>query len=89
MSVAMLVRAVTDHLPPVFDCKTFAEVANNYAGAKSFRGSMLHLHGSMKNIADAHLHVQVRKSETLPNEAQVDFRADLDALLAEVVRLLQ
>ena len=89
MSVAMLVRAVTDHLPPVFDCKTFAEVANNYAGAKSFRGSMLHLHGSMKNIADAHLHVQIRKSETLPNEAQVDFRADLDALLAEVVRLLQ
>ena len=89
MSVAMLVRAITDHLPPAFGCKTFAEVANNYAGAKSFRGSMQHLHGSMKNIADAHLHVQIRRSETLPNEAQVDFRADLDALLSEFVRLIQ
>jgi hypothetical protein len=89
MSVAMLVRAITDHVPPVFGCKIFAEVANNYAGAKSFRGSMQHLHGSMKNIADAHLHVQIRRSETLPNEAQVDFRADLDALLSEFVRLIQ
>ena len=89
MSVAMLVRAVTDHVPPVFGCKSFAEVANNYAGAKSFRGSMQHMHGSMKNIADAHLHVQIRKSEILPNEAQVDFRADLDVLLGEFVRLLQ
>ncbi|MBC7919333.1 MAG: hypothetical protein H7Y28_16140 [Rhodoferax sp.] len=89
MSVAMLVRAVTDHVPPVFASKTFAEVANNYAGTKSFRGSMQHLHGSMKNIADAHLHVQIRKSETLPNEAQVDFRADMDVLLAEFVRILQ
>ena len=89
MSVAMLVRAITDHVPPVFGCKIFAELANNYAGAKSFRGSMQHLHGSMKNIADAHLHVQIRRSETLPNEAQVDFRADLDALLSEFVRLIQ
>jgi hypothetical protein len=89
MSVAMLVRAVTDHVPPVFACKAFAEVANNYTGAKSFRGSMQHLHGSLKNIADGHLHVQIRGSETLPNEAQVDFRADLDVLLAEFVRVLQ
>lgn len=89
MSVAMLVRAVTDHVPPVFGHKTFAEVENNYAGAKSFRGSMQHLHGSMKNIADAFLHVQIRKSEVLPNETQVDFRADLDALLAEFVRVLR
>ncbi|MEH0168655.1 hypothetical protein [Roseateles microcysteis] len=89
MSVAMLVRAVTDHVPPVFGCTNFGEVANNYAGAKSFRGSMQHLHGSMKHIADAHLHVQIRKSETLPNEAQVDFRADVDVLLAEFVRVLQ
>lgn len=89
MSVAMLVRAITDHVPPVFNCKTFTEIANNYAGAKSFRGSMRHLEGSLRNIADAHLHVQIRRSETLPNEAQVDFRADLDVLLGEFVRLLQ
>ena len=89
MSVAMLVRTIADHVPPAFNCKAFTEIANNYQGAKSFRGSMQHLDGSLRNIADAHLHVQIRRSETLPNEAQVDFRADLDVLLAEFVRLLQ
>lgn len=89
MSTAMLVRAITDHVPPIFGHKTFTELANNYAGAKSFRGSMQHLNLSLRNIADAHLHVQVRSSEILPTGAQVDFRADLDVLLAEVIRVLR
>ncbi len=89
MSVAMLVRAITDHVPPVFGCKTFAEVANNYPGAKSFKGSMSQLNSSLRHIADAHLHVQIRRHEVLPTQTQVDFRADLDALLAETVRLLK
>jgi hypothetical protein len=89
MSVAMLVRAIADHVPPVFGCKTFNEVANNYSGAQSFRGSMQHLNLSLRNVADAHLHVQIRPSEVLPTGAQVDFRADLDVLLGEVVRVLK
>jgi hypothetical protein len=89
MSVAMLLRAITDHVPPIFGFRTFSEVANNYAGAKSFRQSTQHLDRSLRNIADAHLHVQVRGSEVLPTAAQVDFRADLDVLLGEIVRLLK
>jgi hypothetical protein len=89
MSVAMLVRSIADHVPPIFGCKNFNEVANNYSGADSFRRSMKHLNTSLRNIADAHLHVQIRKTETLPTEQQVNFRADLDVLLSEVVRLLK
>lgn len=89
MTIAMLVRAVTDHAPPIFGCKTFNEVANNYSGAKSFRGSMQHLNLSLRNVADAHLHVQIRSSEVLPTGPQVDFRADLDVLLGEIVRVLK
>ena len=89
MAVAMLVRAVADHVPPIFGCKTFNEVANNYSGTKSFRGSMQHLNQSLRSVADAHLHVQIRPSEVLPTGAQVDFRADLDVLLGEVVRVLK
>jgi hypothetical protein len=88
MSVAMLVRAIVDHVPPVFGCATFSAVANNYAGAKSFRFSMQNLDRSLRNIADAHLHTHIRRREALPNKTQVDFRADLDVLLAEAVRLL-
>jgi len=89
MSVAMLVRAIADHVPPIFGCKTFNEVANNYSGARSFRGSMQYLNQSLRSVADAHLHVQIRPSEVLPTGAQVDFRADLDVLLGEVVRVLK
>jgi len=35
-AVAMLMRSVLDHVPPVFGCATFKEVANNY-GSKSFK----------------------------------------------------
>ena len=89
MSVAMLVRAITDHVPPIFSLKTFAEVTNNYSGASSFKKSMANLNSCLRNIADAHLHVQIRQSEILPTQPQVDFRADLDALLAEIVRVLK
>jgi hypothetical protein len=87
MTTAMLVRAITDHVPPIFSCASFNEVANNYSGAKSFRGSMQHLQNSLRHIADGHLHTQIRKSEVLPTPQQVDFSADLDALLSEVVRI--
>lgn len=89
MSVAMLVRAILDHVPPIFGSRSFAEVANNTALARSPRGSLVRLDSSLRHIADAHLHVQIRPSEVLPAAAQVDFRADLDVLLGEVVRLLK
>lgn len=89
MATAMLVRAITDHIPPVFGMRNFGEVASNYSGGSSFKGSMQHLQHSLRNIADAHLHVQMRRSEVLPTEHQVDFRSDLDVLIGEVVRLLR
>lgn len=89
MATAMLVRSIVDHVPPVLGCKTFNDVESSYAGAKSFRASMKHLNHSLRNIADAHLHVQIRAKEVVPNALQVDFRADLDVLLAEVIRVLR
>ena len=47
---------------------------------------MRHLNKSLRNIADNMLHVQIRQIESLPNATQVEFRADLDRLLEEVVR---
>jgi hypothetical protein len=88
-AVAMLVRAVLDHVPPIFGCKSFGEVANNYAGIKSFKHSMNNLENSCRKIADAHLHVQIRNKEALPNSTQVNFSNDLDVLLSEIVRLMK
>lgn len=89
MATAMLVRAIADHVPPLFGCKSFDEVANNLPAGKSIKSSLQKLQGSLRNIADAHLHVQIRKQEALPTSQQVDFRQDLDVLLGEVVRALR
>lgn len=90
MAVAMLVRAILDHLPPIFSCKNFSEIANNYSGgSKSFKQSMENLEKSSRKIADAHLHTQIRKKEVLPNKTQVNFSQDMDVLLAEIIRLLK
>jgi hypothetical protein len=88
-SVAALNRAVLDHVPPIFDCKTFAEVANNYDGGKSFKDCMLRLEGAARKIADAHLHTRIRSTESVPTRVQVNFSNEIDVLLAEVVRVLQ
>ncbi len=89
LTVGILVRATIDHIPPVFGCSTFPEVANNYRGTRSFKASMQRLNDSLRNLADSYLHVQIRKIESLPTAIQVDFRAEVDALLSEVSRVLQ
>ncbi|WNM18598.1 hypothetical protein [Flavobacterium capsici] len=83
-SVAMIGRAIIDHIPPLFNCKNFNEVANNY-GSKSIRGNLKHLNDSMRNISDGALHSHIRKSEPLPTSSQVNFSQDLDVLLGEIV----
>jgi hypothetical protein len=89
MATAMLVRAVADHVAPILGCRAFPEVANNYTAPRSFSDQMKHLDGSMRKVADMHLHQQVRKSEVLPSATQVDFKAALDVLLAEIIRILR
>jgi len=89
MTIAMIVRAIIDHTPPIFKARNFSEVANNYKGSQSFKKAMEHLNNSLKNIANSHLHVQIRKKEILPTEKQVNFSPDLDLLLSEIIRILQ
>ena len=86
ISVILLVRAILDHIPPVFDLNTFAEVANNH-GTKSFKDSMSHLENSSRKIADSYLHTRIRNKESLPNKTQVNFSNDIDVLLTEIVRI--
>jgi hypothetical protein len=42
-AIAMIVRSMLDHVPPIFDCGKFSELANNYGGTKSFKESMKNL----------------------------------------------
>jgi hypothetical protein len=86
-ATAMLTRGVLDHVPPIFGNTSFNEVANNYGG-KSFKNTMHHLENAARSVADAHLHMPIRKSETLPVAQQVNFAPELDVLLSEIVRII-
>jgi hypothetical protein len=88
LSVAMLIRAIIDHVPPIFGETNFQNVyAQN--GPKSFKEHMAHLDKSSRKIADQYLHGHIRKKESLPNNTQVNFSQDIDVLLSEICRTLQ
>jgi hypothetical protein len=85
---AMLIRAVLDHVPPVFGMASFTEVANNYAhGGSSFKETMHGLETAAKKISDRYLHLHIQEKESLPTAQQVRFAGPLDALLGEIVRV--
>lgn len=86
-AVPDLVRTVMDHIPPVFGGKSFAFVKANH-GDRTFKEHMERLDDSLRLVADASLHRHIRKSETLPTASQVNFAADLDVLLGEVIAKL-
>jgi hypothetical protein len=89
-ATAMLTRGLLDHVPPLFGKSSFAEVANNYSGGgRSFKETMHHLENAARKVGDAHLHMPIRKSETLPAAQQVCFAPQLDVLLSEIVRILR
>jgi hypothetical protein len=89
MATAMLVRSITDHVAPILRCRNFGEVANQYAAPRSFSDQMKQLDNSLRKVADSFLHQQIRRSEVLPLGPQVDFKAAMDVLLSEIVRVLQ
>lgn len=57
------------------------------SGPKSVRHSMQYLDHSARRIADAHLHVHIRQRTSLPSPTQVNLANDIDALLAEIIRI--
>ena len=92
LSVAIIMRAIIDHVPPILGFEKFEQVVANYGSPqenKSFKKNMDHLHNSLRNISDNFLHQKIRAKEVLPNETQVDFRQDFDVLLGEIVRILK
>jgi len=86
-AVAMIARAIVDHVPPAFGFKKFTEVVANYGGGKSFSDAMRHLDEASRKIADAVLHIPMRPAEALPTAQQVNCGQQLDTLVAGIIRI--
>jgi hypothetical protein len=89
LSTGILLRALLDHISPIFKHDTFANLANQYGFAgTSFKKNMRHLQDSFRNIADSMLHSPIKRKEVLPTSQQIEFKADVDILLAEIIKIL-
>ena len=87
-AVAMLIRSIVDHVPPIFGFKNFSEVANNYSSAsQSFKKAMLRLDQGARTIADLYLHRQIMDKESVITTAQVAYGPEVDLLMQEVLRV--
>lgn len=90
IATVAIVRSILNHVPPIFgNRKSFKEVCLDPTIAKSTRESFDSLDSHSRKIADAYLHIPIRKSEILPTRTQVDFSQSLDVLLGEIVRILK
>ena len=87
-SCAMLLRAIFDHIPPIFDKKSFEDVCAQHGG-KSFKDIMRPLNETAKKIGDDYLHTQISKKVLAVTKTQVSFQANLDTLLNEVAAILE
>jgi hypothetical protein len=88
MATSILLRVLIDHVPPLLGFRTFKEVASGYPG-KSLKGTFLHLENGCRSISDGLLHQTIRRKESLPTVNQVNYSADVDVLLGEIIRKLQ
>ncbi|HEY8783517.1 MAG TPA: hypothetical protein VIM16_17960 [Mucilaginibacter sp.] len=88
-TVGLLLRTIINHVPPIFDATftSFDKVIGGY-GSQSFKKNMKHLNESLRSSADGYTHFLIRKKEPLPNEQQVDYKNNLDVLLAEIITVL-
>lgn len=88
-AVSMLTRAVMDHVAPAFGLTSFQQVASNHSGGRSFKRSMERLDQHSRTVADRLLHMPMRQREVAPTMKEVDFSAEMEALLTEFCRLLK
>jgi hypothetical protein len=83
LAAVLLMRTVLNHIPPVFGCETFSQVAAN--AGKSLRESFNHLENGLRKVADFHAHRKIGAAEFYPSGIQVEpFRPQMELLLQQV-----
>lgn len=84
ISSALLLRAVMNHVPPVFGATTFSEVVA-HAG-RSVKAILARLNEEARPIADLHTHFLMRANEHLPTKNQLEpYKAGFEVLIQEVL----
>jgi hypothetical protein len=84
VSSTLLLRAIINHVPPVFGATTFAEVVAQ--AGRSVRTILARLNEEARPIADLHTHTLMRQTEHVPTKNQLEpYKASFEVLIQEVL----
>jgi hypothetical protein len=88
LASSLLIRALLNHVPPVFGHTAFQQVVSQ--SAKSVKDLLKPLEEIARDVADLHTHSLIRHKESLPTKSQVEpFKANLEVLLHELIARVQ
>ncbi len=84
----LLIRAVMNHIPPIFGYQNFLQVVAN--SGKSIKKIFSLLEDQARPIADLHTHILIRSKEQLPTKHQIEpYKASFEILIQEIIVKLQ
>jgi hypothetical protein len=87
LSSILLLRAIINHIPPIFGVNTFAQVVAQ--SGKSVKSILSRLEDDARPIADLHTHITIRRKESLPTKNQIEpYKSSLEILLQEIISKL-
>jgi hypothetical protein len=88
ISCLLLMRAVLNHVPPVFGHTDFSQVVAN--AGRSLKDNFEYLDEGLRKIGDLYTHQHIRKKDHLPTSGQVEkFGPQFELLLQEVLTRIQ
>lgn len=84
LSCALLIRAIMNHIPPIFQAEKFSQVVAN--SGRSIKAVLTHLEDQARPIADLHTHILIRSKEQLPSKHQIEpYKASFEILIQEII----
>jgi hypothetical protein len=80
----LLIRALINHVPPVFGQNTFGQVVSQ--AGRSLKELLKPLDEIARDVGDLHTHSLIQRQESLPTKNQVEpFKANLEVLLQNII----
>ena len=85
LSCALLIRAIINHVPPIFEQQKFSQVVAN--SSRSVKAMLSPLEEGARKIGDLHTHEIVDDFSTPPTKNQVDpYKPNVEILFQEIER---
>jgi hypothetical protein len=85
LSCTLLIRAIINHVPPLFGCTTFGQVAAS--SPKSVKALLNQLEEGARDVGDLHTHDTVDRFSTPPTRNQLEpYKPPMEILFNEIER---